>query len=146
MAYNAGRFERVGGTSSNPDLLYYNCDIINNNSKDLGVLQNSVSNLTLTADPQIRFNETRDTALIKDVSQYEFSIIRFTMNGANRDLPLFIPNILLGQTNVNLTTYSVALSYQQTWNTNLGVISFGITPLPTFIIYVPEVKNDYLSP
>jgi hypothetical protein len=146
MAYNRGRFEQVGGLSSSPDLLYYNCDIINNNSKDLGVLQNAVSNLALTADPQIRFNETCDTALIKDVSEYEFSIIRFTMNGANRDLPLFIPNILLGQNNPNLTTYAVAVSYQQTWNTNLGAITFNITPLPTFIIYVPEVKNDYLAP
>jgi len=146
MAYNAGNFERVGGTSSNPDYLYYNCDIINNNSKDLGVLQNSVSNLQTTADPQIRFNETRDTALIKDVSEYEFSIVRFTMNGANRDLPLFCPNILLGQADVNLTTYSVALSYQQTWNTNLGATVFNVTPAPTFVQYVPEVKNTFLAP
>jgi len=146
MAYNRGRFEQVGGLSSSPDYLYYNCDIINNNSKDLGVLQNDVSSLALTADPQIRFNETRDTALLKDASQYEFSIIRFTMNGANRDLPLFIPNIEVGQTNVNLTTYGVALTYQQSWNTNVGVVPFNVAPIPTFVQYVSETQNPILAP
>ncbi|MFZ4600674.1 MAG: hypothetical protein ACOYNN_18685, partial [Terrimicrobiaceae bacterium] len=80
-----------------PDYVYYNADIINNTTDDL-----PASGLA-PPDPQIRFNETRDTALLKDASQYHFSIIRFTMNGANRDLPLFIPNIQTGasQNNVN---------------------------------------------
>jgi len=146
MAYNRGAFESVGGGAYQPDYLYYNCDIINNNTKDLGVTANAVSNLTAFQDPQIRFNETRDTALLRDASEYEFSIIRFTMNGANRDLPLFIPNILVGQSNVNLTTYSVALTYQQSWNTNLGLRAFNIAPPATFLIYIPEVQNPIIAP
>lgn len=146
MAYNRGSFETVGGSQYQPEYLYYNCDIVNNNTQDLGSANNATSNLKATADPQIRFNETRDTALLKDASQYEFSIIRFTMNGANRDLPLFIPNIEVGQTNVNLTTYGVALTYQQSWNTNLGVVSFNVSPIPTFVQYVPETQNPVLAP
>ncbi len=128
------------GATDQPDYVYYNCDIINNRTDDIN--QAGLA----TPDPQIRFNETRDTALIKNASDYYFSIVRFTMNGPNRDLPLFIPNIQTGQTNVNLTTYSVALSYQQSWNTNLGVISFSLTPNPTFITYQPETQNPQLAP
>lgn len=140
MAYNQGRFEFVGGTAASPDYVYYNCDIVNNRTSDLNQVGQAAP------DPQIRFNETRDTALIKDASQYHFSIVRFTMNGANRDLPLFIPNIQIGQTNVDLTSYSVAIPYQQDWNTSLGVVSFNVVPAPTFIIYQPETQNPILAP
>lgn len=144
MAYNQGRFEFVGGTVNEPDYVYYNCDIINNRTDDINQA------LLATPDPQIRFNETRDTALIRDASQYNFSIIRFTMNGANKDLPLFIPNIATGASNptnnVNLTNYAVTLAYQQTWNTNLGAIAFNISPNPSFVIYQPETQNPILAP
>ena len=140
MAYNRGTFEKQGGTDDLPNYVYYNCDIINNKTDDLNAL-----NIT-EPDPQIRFNETRDTALIRDASQYEFSIIRFTMNGANRDLPLFIPNIAVGQSNVNLTNYAIAITLQQSWTTNLGVITFNVAPSPTRVIYVPEVLNPVLAP
>ncbi len=140
MAYNRGVFDKQGGDMDLPHYIYYNCDIINNKTDDLNAL-----NIT-EPDPQIRFNETRDTALVKDSSQYEFSIIRFTMNGANRDLPLFIPNIAVGQSNINLTNYAVAITLQQSWTTNLGVITFNIAPQPTRVIYVPEILNPILAP
>ena len=54
-----------------PDLVYYNCDIINNRTTSGGI------------DPEVRFNETRDAPIIRDSSQYYFSIVRFTMNGPN---------------------------------------------------------------
>jgi hypothetical protein len=88
MPYYRGGFEAVGGLDVEPDLLYYNGDIINNNNLDQ-------SNGIALPDPAIRFNETRDKALIKNCSDYHFSIVRFTMNGANLDLPLFIPQIPL---------------------------------------------------
>lgn len=140
MAYNRGTFETQGGESDLPHYVYYNCDIINNKTDDLNALNQTEE------DPQIRFNETRDTALIRDASQYQFSIIRFTMNGANRDLPLFIPNIKVGQSNVNLTNYAMAITLQQTWTTNLGATVFNIAPTPTNVIYVPEINNSVLAP
>jgi hypothetical protein len=146
MAYNTGRFQSVGGSADEPNYLYYNCDIVSNQTRDQGLAVNSLATPFALKDPQIRFNETRDTALIKDASLYEFSIIRFTMNGANRDLPLFIPNITLDQPDVNRTTYSVALSYQQSWNTNLGVVAFNITPAPRFVVWSPEVLNPVIAP
>jgi hypothetical protein len=139
MAYRSS-IQMVGGTQDEPDYIYYNADIVNNKTDDI-----TFAGLA-TPDPQIRFNETRDTALVKDSSKYHFSIIRFTMNGANRDLPLFIPNIQTGQSDVNRTTYSVAISYQQSWNTNLGVIAFNLSPNPTFVAYQPETQNPVLAP
>jgi hypothetical protein len=133
-------FEFVGGTIGSPDYIYYNCDIINNQTDSVG------GSGLVEPDPAIRFNETRDTALVKDASLYYFSIVRFTMNGANRDLPLFIPVIQTGQTNQNLTTYQVALTLQQTWNTSTGPIAFNITPTPTTLIYQPETQNPILAP
>ena len=130
-----------GGTPDLPDYIYYNADIINNTTADL-------VNGTTFVDPPVRFNETRDTALVKDASQYHFSIVRFTMDGANKDLPLFIPDIQegTGQTNVNLTSYAIALTYQQTWNTSLGPIEFSIRPNPRFVLYTPETQNPSSAP
>ena len=125
-----------------PDYIYYNADIINNTTADL-------VNGTTFFDPPVRFNETRDTALVKDASQYHFSIIRFTMDGANKDLPLFIPDIQegTGQTNVNLTSYALALSYDQTWNISGGrTMAFSIRPDPRFVIYTPETQNPSVAP
>ena len=82
-----------------PDMVYYNTTIINN--KTDGAVLN---------DPYIYMNETRDSAIVKNSSDYYFSIVRFTMNGPNKDLPIFIPSIKTGQTKVNLTNYSLVLS------------------------------------
>ena len=130
-----------GGTPDAPDYIYYNADIINNTTADL-------VNGTTFFDPPVRFNETRDTALVKDASQYHFSIIRFTMDGANKDLPLFIPDIQegTGQTNVDLTSYSLALSYAQQWNTSVGPIDFSIVPPVRFVLYTPETQNLSVAP
>lgn len=132
-------FEYVGGTKDEADYIYYNADIINNRASDLtaGVV---VSN------PQIRFNETRDTPIIKDASKYNFSIVRFSMNGPGLDLPLFIPDVFEGQPDVNKTSYAVALTYNQTWNTSLGPITFNIAGDPFFVQYSPEVLNTVLAP
>ncbi len=123
-----------------PDYVYYNADIINNRTDD------ATFALTPTPDPPIRFNETRDAPLIKNANDYHFSIIRFTMNGANRDLPLFIPNIQTGQADVNRTTYASAISYQATWTTNLGATVFNVSPSATFLQYVSETINAVLAP
>lgn len=129
-----------GSSSTEPDYVYFNADIINNRTDD------ATFALTPSPDPPIRFNETRDAPLVKNADDYHFSIIRFTMNGANRDLPLFIPNIQTGQTNVNLTTYAATISYQATWTTNLGNITFNVAPAATRLIYQPETINTVLAP
>ena len=130
-----------GDNQDAPDYVYYNADIINNTT------ENTFGGVAVK-DPQIRFNETRDTAIIRNAADYYFSIIRFTMDGANRDLPLFIPNIATGtgQENVNLTTYSCAVSFHQELNFNgKPTIVYGI-PQQRFIQYVPETQNNISAP
>lgn len=130
-----------GDNQDAPDYVYYNADIINNTT------QNQFAGQAVK-DPQIRFNETRDTAIIKNAADYYFSIIRFTMDGANRDLPLFIPNIAqgTGQTNVNLTTYAMAVSWSQEFNILGGPIKCNGIPQQRFIQYVPETQNSITAP
>jgi hypothetical protein len=100
-----------------PDYVYYNADIVNNTTDDQLASGDAIQ------DPNIVFNETRDYPILQDISKYNFSIVRFTMNGANLDLPLFIPTIRqgTGQVNVNLSTYGVAIPYQQTISVGSGV-------------------------
>lgn len=111
----------VGGSEDDPDYVYYNADIVNNTTDDQTSTGDAIQ------DPNIVFNEQRDFPIIKDISKYNFSIVRFTMNGANLDLPLFIPNIRegTGQTNVNLTTYGMAIPLQT------SVLSSGPAPVAT---------------
>lgn len=124
-----------------PELVYYNGSIINNKTQiDTGY------------DPGVRFIETRDIPLVKDASKYQFSIVRFTMNGPNKDLPLFIPSIRTGAANptnnVNLTIYSVAVDF--TFNgTTYGGGAPALTTTFTStqpVIYSPETLDTTVAP
>jgi hypothetical protein len=105
------------GDSSHPDLVYYNCDIIDGRTIDLGSGQ----------EPTARFNETRDTAIIKDCSKYYFSIVRFTMNGSDVLLPLFLPRITTGQNNPNATIYHISLKLDYDYPAPVGTGSLHFT-------------------
>jgi hypothetical protein len=124
------------GDSKDPDIIYYNASIVNNNTDDVAA--------TSEYDPPIRFNETRDTAIVRDASRYQFSIIRFVMNGPNKDLPLFIPAIQssTGQTNVNLTEYGVGL----TWEGTVSGVNINVVIPLQYVIYSPETQNPTLAP
>lgn len=142
MFSKSSSIEKYGGTDDQPDYLYYNATIVNNNASDL-------ASGAVVYDPNVQFNESRDTYLVKDCSDYHFSIIRFAMDGPNLDLPLFIPDIQVGtgQTNTNLTSYALAVSYKQTWKDNNGVNQvFDIKPPVSFVIYSPETTNNVLAP
>jgi len=114
--------------SKDSDIVYLNVDVINNRTVDLG----------LGTDPSIRFSETRDTPIINDASKYYFSIIRFQMNGAGRDLPIFVPQVQIGQTDPDLTVYSTTLKATVAYDIpTVGVRTFNSTKR-VFINYVPE--------
>ena len=133
--------QTFGDNATAPDYVYYNADIINNTTSNLfgGVA---------VVDPQIRFNETRDSAIIKNAADYYFSIIRFTMNGANRDLPLFIPVIAggTGQTNPDLTVYTMACGFTLTVEGASGPVVIQAQPLSRPILYIPETQNPNSAP
>jgi len=135
-----------GGADS--DMIYYNASIVASRQSDLNPTEVPV---------QIRFNETRDAPIVKDAAQYYFSIIRFSMNGPNKNLPLFIPIIQTNgfnytlQNNPNLTIYYVTIPYQRIWwvtdqSDNVTTKLFTITPASTPLIYVPETQNLLLAP
>jgi hypothetical protein len=134
--------QTIGGSDrEDPSYIYYNADIVNN------TLDNVLGEQAII-DPQIRFNETRDTAIVKNAADYYFSIVRFTMDGANKDLPLFIPAIKdgTGQTNVDLTVYSEAVSVQQTLTDATGSFTVYGVPESRYIQYVPETQNVTAAP
>lgn len=74
------------------------------------------------------------------------------MAGPGLDLPLFIPDIQTGtgQTNVDLTSYSTAISYEQTWTYDVGAgpvnVAFVITPPSYFMLWEPENINTVIAP
>jgi hypothetical protein len=144
MAYRSSMEYGPTADDGLPTHVYYNAQIINNRTDDFDNAGNAYPN------PPIRFNETRDAALIKDASKYAYSIVRFTMNGPNLNLPLWIPNIETGQSDPNKTTYKLAITYQQTWNVVLGgvlqAVEFEISPTATTVIFVPEYKNQIIAP
>jgi len=121
MSYSSSlQFSEAADVDNDPDYVYYNATIINNKSQAFDTV----------ADPPIRFQETRDVPIVKDASKYAFSIVRFTMNGANKDLPLFIPVIRTGaanpSNNVNLTIYSVSIEMDVNY-TGVGSTTFSST-------------------
>lgn len=128
------------GDSRDPDILYYNATIVNNTTDD-------TKNGNATLDPPIRFNETRDTPLIRDASRYQFSIVRFVVNGGNKDLPLFIPQIqsYTGQTDPNLTEYGVGIT-ANLFGIGSTPTNWACAPPLTYINYVPETQNPILAP
>lgn len=106
---------------SQPDKIYYNLSLIckKNNQTD--------------PDVQARFQEGRQTAILNDASNYTFSIIKFTLNSNN--LPILIPKIQTGQTDVNLTTYGMTMSIDDS-----GVVA---STTPYFMEY--DCRNKYFN-
>jgi hypothetical protein len=59
---------------------------------------------------QAVFRESRNSAIVEKANEWNFSIVRFNMDGIGALLPLWIPQILTGQTDINKTAYSVFIS------------------------------------
>jgi len=73
----------VTGSSADGEYVYYNATIVNN----------SVFTTQTTDDPSVYFQDTRQYPLINDVGKYVVSVDNFTLNGATKTLPIFIPQI-----------------------------------------------------
>lgn len=110
MSYTSS-FSTSGGIDDegDADLVYYNADIINNKSNDPTAIGDTT---------QVKFSETRSAPIINNISKYEFSITRFTMNNGP-NLPILIPTIEIGQSDINRTTYSITVRLQK--NSNVGL-------------------------
>ena len=81
---------------NDPYHVYMDLDVINND-------YNAVSR------PQLRFEETRNTPFLPgDSADYFCSVVRFNIQTGNA-LPVFIPRIETGQSDINKTIYKVAI-------------------------------------
>jgi hypothetical protein len=95
-------------SSDNPEFIYFDYTMCSNRTEDTGT------------DPTVRFTESRTQSIIDDCSQYNLSIVRFTMDGCGGDLPMWIPQIMpLAQQQAlqgftaydpNLTIYGITIS------------------------------------
>jgi hypothetical protein len=75
---------------------------------DLDVMNNDYNS---TSKPQLRFEETRNTPFLPgDSADYFCSIVRFNIQTGNT-LPVFIPRIQTGQSDINKTIYKVGFEY-----------------------------------
>ena len=136
MSFRYSSSVETTGNGSEPDIVYYNADIIAD-AYDAAEVLNGIDK-----DPPIRFQETRSSPLINDISKYMFSIIRFTMDGAGKDLPLFIPNINDSQPDINLTTYSITLEYTVYYvHPTTAANESKLFRAQRFVVYRPETVN-----
>lgn len=103
--------------NSDPPILYQNASIINRGTTDTGA----------GGDPQARFSETRSVPILTDIKDYYFSIVRFSMS-CGKDLPLFIPLVRVGQSDINRTIYESQIEVSFDYNIPaVGVRSFSYT-------------------
>ena len=80
-----------------PTNIYYDCNIINNDQSGA------------KPPPRLVFQDIRSMPILSSPELYQLSVVRFNLQTAN-SLPIFIPNIQLGNLNPNLTTYSFTLT------------------------------------
>jgi hypothetical protein len=93
------------GQGQIPDKLYYDVVITNLENND-------------QSPPVLYFNETRNTPFVYDPESYYMSIIRFTLDTPT--LPVIIPEIQPNQSQVDLTIYSITLTYTYNGTTYYG--------------------------
>lgn len=142
------RFSAYTSNSSDPDILYYNCTVNNQTQA-----QNPAEY------PFVEFQENRTFPLITDVSQYEFSVVRFSMDGPGKALPLFIPFIQTGQSDPKLTIYATGLKCIKSFTNPITGLTSSVTltcdlftefqtesigaPLPNPPIPTQDLSSDY---
>lgn len=111
---------------------------------DINIINNQTTGTQVT--PSLQFSDTRNNIFLKNPQDYYLTIARFELN--TNTLPLFAPQVQLGQSDPNLTIYSVTLTYeynsvvyeQQTYVSWVPQNLNAPVPLP------PLVFQDYSSP
>lgn len=113
---------------SSADIVYYNANIISSNSE----------NLSYDSEELATFNDSRLTPIIDNMSDYEMSIVRFSLNGL-KTLPIWMPSIQTGQSDPNLTTYAIRMTvvFEYTNPTTTNPFNATITTTQP-ILWTPE--------
>jgi hypothetical protein len=116
----------IEGKKSTPDRVYYNATVVNN----------TTATAHLEDDPVVVFQDARQNPLVADSSAYELSVQNFTLNGAPKTLPLFIPIIASPSTDINTTVYTVTFSCYD--GTNFLTVTKPI-------VWQPENQTSYTT-
>ena len=107
--YSNVEYGSSGGRGSNdPDLIYYNACIVNNNITNND--PNGYNGIGNNEDVQVVFNDQRQMPILQNASEYNMSVVRFDLAGATKSLPLFVPRIVPGQDDIDLTIYSLYMN------------------------------------
>jgi len=134
--------------STDPDVIYYNGALINNSVGNTPTLPTS------QPDPQVEFLESRAIPILQDASDYMLSVVRFSLNGAGKSIPLWIPTIDNQQTpgftgdlgNPNKTIYTIGISATYTTTSPTVITNYGEVDTLIWIaensdIPAPQVQN-----
>ena len=116
-----------------PEHVYYSNDVMNNNSTG------DAPNMPLV------FNEQRNANIIECAENYNLSVMRFSIDSPT--LPIFIPQIQTGQTNVNQTVYSITMTYKTfTATAFIQYVPTDMTqPIPQSPLNGADYSSDYYS-
>lgn len=123
-------FSKIRGLTDKSDsgLIYYNATIINNN----------VTTTEKLEEPIITFTDTRQTPILTNASKYMVSVESFNLNGANKTLPIFIPQIDPAGSSINQTIYKVNLGFysatEDKYFTNRTAITWEPEDLSSFVV------------
>ena len=114
--------------SHSPDLIYYNCSIINANYTDNG-----------SPNPAAQYSEYRTIPIVPKAEDYEMSVIRMTTE-SGLNLPILIFQANIGQSDPNQGIYSITIN--ATFNYTVGGNSGSQTLFSQqFLEWVPENQN-----
>ena len=107
----------MSGASADGEYVYYNATIINN----------TVATTQATDDPTVYFQDTRQYPLIKDTSQYVVSVDNFSINGAQKTLPILIPQMIGPQQTGVVLTSAIASGGGTGTGTGTGTVATTVT-------------------
>jgi hypothetical protein len=143
--YSNVEYSSQGGRGSNdPDLIYYNACIVNNsivNGDPDGF--NGVGN---DNDTQVIFNDQRQTPILQNASEYNMSVIRFDLAGATKSLPLFVPRIVPGQDNIDLTIYNVYMALVVQIQPTVGPTTVQTFQTSEPVLWLPQYSTRNNTP
>ena len=97
-----------------------------------------------TPEKMLNYIQINPQDFIEDPSQYYLSIIRFSIETF---LPVFIPQIQIGQSDINLTIYAITMTYQYQGTTYKQTVNIEYSSLnPTYTPNLPTTSQDIPVP
>ena len=112
--------------------IYYDLSTTNNNTSGNSVPIN------------LNLNDTRSIPFLEDPSMYFASVVRLNID-TGASLPVFIPQVILGQSNPNLLSYSISLKYKTFVQTNniIYIPNDATQPIATNPLISQDLSSQY---